>query len=413
VIPLAGIVLAAALSASPPPAVAPAGRSFLEARVDAIPEARLLAGDPKELFAERRQHAAARYQIERRALLVGSILVPAFVLFRLWGSGLCGRLRASLSRTVPPSMLSFTFGLVLIGGGWVAAMPFSFLDYRLSRLYGLTRAAPAAWLGSWLVQAIIATVLLSLVGSAILWLVDRTRLWYLYAAAGVVVATVALAWADPVAISPLTQSDRPIARHSLPFLTQQAIAKAHLAVPLYEGGVPRTGLAAGVEGVGGTTRIVLADYVIASASAREKSFIILRELGHVATGDPFRGALVFASFGILTLAIAVAIADRVPFRPEDDPLSRLGLVGASALVFSMIVWLPTAAYFRSRDLAADRYAFALTGDRAAAVRSIVRTSDELLIPVCPAIDWSFPDVHASPGRRIAAILGTPDACEAR
>ncbi len=409
-IPLGALVFAAALAASPAPSPAPAERTVLEHRVDAISDARLAGSDTLRLLSARRQKAGQRYQLERRVLLLCSILVPAYVLFRLWGSGLAARLRSSVQRAVSAQLVTFVFGLCVIGAGWLSALPFSFLDYRLSRLYGLTRIAPAAWFGSWLVQAIIASVLLALVASGILWLVDRTRVWYLYASAVVVLATVALAWINPVAIAPLVSVDKPLPRSALPLLTQRELAKSPVAAPLYVGEVPRTGLGAGTDGVDGTTRVVIGDYVIASASAREKAFVILRQFGHIATADPFRNALVFAAFGIVTLALAVALADRVPFRPDDDALSRIALVGASALLFSTVVWLPVASYLRGRDASADRYALRITGDRAAAVRSVIRTSDELLIPACPAADWSFPDIHQPPGRRIAAFLNQPDPC---
>lgn len=411
-IPFAGFLLAAALAASPPPLPpAASDRTVLERRVDVIPDVRYLEDDPRQLFSPRRQLAGERYQLERRVLLLCSILLPAFVLFRFWGSGAAARLRDTFQRAVDaPGILTFAFSFCILGSGWLAALPFSFIDYRLSRLYGLTRVPPAAWFGSWLVQAMIATALLSLVATGILWLVERTRIWYVYATVALVAATLALAWLDPVFISPLIASDKALSRQSLPSLTQSEIAAAHIDAPLYIGDVPRTGLAAGVSGLDGTTRVIVGDYVIASATAREKGFVILREFGHIATADPFRNALVFAAFGIVTLAIAVAVADRVPFRPDDDPLSRLALVGASALLFSTLIWLPVAHYLRGRDASADRYALRLTGDRAAAVRSIVRTSDELLIPMCPSVDWSFPDIHEPPGERIASILNQRDPC---
>jgi STE24 endopeptidase len=414
-IPFAGIAAAVFLAlASPAPspkAQPPAAVTILEHRVDALGDAQLEAGDPRRLVEPRRQLRAERYRLERRVLLLLSLIVPALVLYRLWRSGGAARIRTSVARAVPPRARTIVYTLVILAIGWTAAFPFNFIDYRINRLYGLTRQPPAEWFGSWFVQAAIATVLLALVATGLIWLADRTRLWYLYAAAGIVIATVGLAFLDPVAISPLIVSARPVQHGELPPYTRAVLASAHVApVPIYVGDVPRTGLVAGAAGIGPTRRVVVADYVIASASAREKAFVLLREFGHLATADTFRASLVFAAFAVITLAIAIGIADRVPFRTDDDPLARLALVGACALVASMIVWLPVAYYLRSRDAAADRYALRITQDRRAAIRSIVRSADELLIPYCPGVDLAFPDVHQPPGTRIAAILDRPDPC---
>jgi Zn-dependent protease with chaperone function len=413
-IALAGAVAAALLTfAAPAPAAVrpPAAHTILEHRVDAIPDAQLEAADPVRLIETRRQIRAERYRFERRILLLAGLLVPALILYRLWRSGGAARIRAWISRGVPPRLRTVVYTLVIIAIGWLAAFPFSFIDYRINRLYGLTRQPPAEWFGSWLVQATIATVLLALVAAGLLWLADRTRLWYVFASIGIVVATVALAFFDPVAIEPLMTSSRPLEHGDLPAFTRAGLLANHVpAVPIYVGEVPRTGLVAGVAGIGPTQRIVVADYVIASASAREKLFVLMREFGRISTADTFRSALIFAGFAVLTLAIAIAIADRVPFRTDDDPLARLALVGACALLASIVVWLPVAYYLRQRDAAADRYALRATRDPRAAIRSIVRSTDELLIPYCPGVDWVFPDVHEPPGTRIAAIRDQPDPC---
>jgi Zn-dependent protease with chaperone function len=107
----------------------------------------------------------------------------------------------------------------------------------------------------------------------------------------------------------------------------------------------------------------------------------------------------------------VVIADRIRFRRDDDPLSRLAIVGSLlALVYIAAVPVRNAA-LRSYAFSADRYAVALTGDPAAAVRAIVRDSDQRMEEVCPELSATlFLYVAPGSGARIAAINRVPSAC---
>jgi STE24 endopeptidase len=107
----------------------------------------------------------------------------------------------------------------------------------------------------------------------------------------------------------------------------------------------------------------------------------------------------------------VVIADRIRFRRDDDPLSRLTLVAALlALVYLAAVPVRNAA-LRSYDFSADQYAIALTRNPAAAVRSLVRTDDQHMEEVCP--EWTATlYLYTAPGTgaRVAAINRVPSGC---
>jgi Zn-dependent protease with chaperone function len=122
-------------------------------------------------------------------------------------------------------------------------------------------------------------------------------------------------------------------------------------------------------------------------------------------------ALIEGGVIIVFSALAVVIADRIRFRRDDDPLSRLAIVGALlALVYVAAVPVRNAA-LRSYDFGADRYAVALTGDPAAAVRALVREGDQRMEEVCP--EWTATlFLYTAPGigARVAAINRVPNAC---
>ena len=109
---------------------------------------------------------------------------------------------------------------------------------------------------------------------------------------------------------------------------------------------------------------------------------------------------------ILAVALGVFVADRIGFRRDDDPVSRLALVGA---IFGGVFFLAVPAYnvgLRAMEAQADVYAATLTHDPSAGVRALVRTADENLQGVAPGpIDTLFFERTPALAQRIAALNG--------
>jgi STE24 endopeptidase len=164
-------------------------------------------------------------------------------------------------------------------------------------------------------------------------------------------------------------------------------------------------------GLGASRRILLTESFVAAATPAEVRYAVAYELGHIASGDLLSIALIEGGVIIVFAAIAIAIADRIRFRRDDDPLSRLTIVGALlAAVYVAAVPVRNSA-LRSYDLDADRYAVALTRDPAAAVRALVRTTDQRMLQVCPGTSATlFLDAAPPVGARIAAINHVPPKC---
>jgi Zn-dependent protease with chaperone function len=166
-----------------------------------------------------------------------------------------------------------------------------------------------------------------------------------------------------------------------------------------------------VLGAGSVRRIVLSRGLVAGDTEPEIEYQIAYALDRITKGVLLSVALIEGGVIIIFSAIAIVIADRVRFRRDDDPVSRLAIVGALlALVYIIAVPVRNAA-LRSYDLDADRYAVALTGNPSAAVRALVRVSDQRMIEVCsePAATL-FLYTAAGIGGRVAAINHVQSGC---
>jgi STE24 endopeptidase len=166
-----------------------------------------------------------------------------------------------------------------------------------------------------------------------------------------------------------------------------------------------------VVGLGPARQVIVTDSLVDGNTRPEIEYRVAYEIGHVIHADPLFFALIQGGIVIVLSALAVVIADRIGFRRDDDPLSRLALVGSLLAVLYLVAVPLRNASLRSYDFDADRYAIALTGDRPAAVRALVREADQSMQEVCPEMSaWLFLTVHPSPAERIAAINGIPANC---
>jgi len=127
--------------------------------------------------------------------------------------------------------------------------------------------------------------------------------------------------------------------------------------------------------------------------------------------QPLRTALVEAGIIIVAMALAVTVADRIGFRRDDDPVSRLALVSALLGCAYLVAFPFYLTYVRETVARAEVGAVAPSGNRASAIRELVRRADQNLERVCPNAFATlyFADTPAI-GSRISALNGTPDPC---
>jgi len=409
------LAMCAALAAGP--RAATAYPTEVDRRVTAIPAGVLLAEPPLRLADSRRQYAARRFRAYGPPLFFFAAFSEIGILFYLWYSGLAARLRDVVRSALRATFaMRFVFGALLTYAAAIAAFPATFLRYRIDYAYGLTNERAANWYVDGLTSATIDACVVGFIVACVFALVDRTRVWYLAAMAGLFVATLLLAFAEPVVVAPLYNRFTPLSSVAPVRAPLEALAaRAGLGeAPIYVDDISRrrTSIGADIAGFGPTKRIVLGDELIAHATMGEILFLTARELGHYAHGDDFRLSLLWTFLFILCTALAVVCADRVGFRRDDDPLARLALVFAFLGLFGLTVTPLYNAYSRNNESRADAYAVALTHDRASAIRAYVRIADETLAPFCPSRPVRLYFYNSPPiGTRIAKVGGHVDPCQ--
>jgi STE24 endopeptidase len=384
----------------------------LDHRVDTLSPSELMTRPAVSLVDPARQAAAVR---RVHWTLLGWILIQLFqaaALFYLWSSGSAAALRDWLARRIRSEWnVRFLFGAALALVARLAALLPSFYLYRVDRILQLTAELTRTWAAFWILHTLLGMIVAGLIAATVLWLVGRTHQWYVYTMLGVLAASVGWSYLSSYVQGPVTHEIRPL-RAALDVPIRAMFSRAHLApVPVLESLDSSPLAQVVVVGWGSSSRILLSHSLIAGDTEPEIEYQIAYELERVAHGDRLTVALIEGGVIIVFAAIAIVIADRIRFRRDDDSLSRLAIVGALlALVYLGAVPARNAA-LRSYDFDADRYAVAVTGDPSAAVRALVRASDQRMIEVCPEESATlFLYTAAGIGARVAAINHVPSGC---
>ncbi len=387
----------------------------LDRAVNAIPAHALLTQSPLSLVDPARAAAAQHFEQFTIPVWFVTIALQIAVLAWFWSSGRSARLRDRLRARVGSEFwVRFCFGALLAMIDRAAAFIPMFFQYRMSWIMGLSDVLTRYWFGSWLLTTIIAMVAAGLIAAIVLGLVDRTHQWYAYTTAGIIGLTLLTTYIQPFALAPVfsTYRDLPAGavQSDLPALRAHA---GNTTVPVVEEIVSRRTHAGSsyVLGWGRSQRVVISDTALAGASEPELRFTIARSFGWVAADSALHLALILGAMLVLGSALAIFLADRIGFRRDDDPVSRLALVGA-LLGLVYLVALPFFnGYERNLDMAADQYALTVTGDRVSAIRGAVRGADQALQPVCPQLlgYWYFA-IRPPAGERIPNLQGRAPAC---
>ncbi len=406
-------IVAAAFFALPHAAHAAAPRpNELDRAVNAISDATLLAHSARDLIDPDRAAAAAHYADLTLPGWFATILLQILVLAYFWQSGFAARLRDWLRwRTRSRFAMRLYFGAALGLIARLASVLPDLYTYRVSRIMSLNDELLRSWAADWVVNTAITMLLAGIVVAVALWLVDLTPLWYLYLIGAILAVNVALGFAGPFIVLPHFGAYTPLHPQQQRIVNAlEARAGEHVDVLEHVNDRSHLGYAY-VTGLGDSSRIIVADGFIDGSSPREFAYGIAQQLGYIRIGGTWRVVIGDAVFTILGIAFAVGIADRIRFRRDDDPLARIALVAALMGVAFLIIVPLDNAMLRSLDEASERYALALTHDRAAAVRSIVRMADQRLDDVCQkGLTTMFLGRTLDPSRAVRVANGVPDGC---
>lgn len=294
----------------------------------------------------------------------------------------------------------------------IASLPAGIVTYRLDVTVGSSTQSPAEWLGQELSTAIFNAIMAAIVFAFMLWLVERTRLWYVFGAAFMVFFILLAAFAEPVVFSPFLLHQQTLAPTGSDARLYAVEQRMGVEAPIV---VEGTGTGTGADtsriaGLGPTQQIDISEGLMTTATPGELAFVVARASAHIASLDNLRLDLYAALWIIVAAAVAVTVSDRVGFRRDDDPLSRLALLG-SVLGLAILILLPVEnAYSRRLEARAD-YEATVVSERASAVRLIIRLADVDLLPACPRPIVRRYFLTTPPiASRIAAIRGGGDPC---
>lgn len=383
--------------------------------VAAQAQTNVLSAPLDQLVDLQRQHLAAALNARRPALFFGTAFLELAALLWMWRSGRAAAMRDVLRRSIRNvHAMRFTYVWLLAMIAQVASLPAVIVAYRLSVAAGLSRQSPAEWLGQSLSTAIASALMAAFVFSVMLMLAERTRLWYLLGALFLVFVVLFAAFAEPVVLAPWLRHQQTLTMSSAMATRLYGVERefgVHVPITIEESA---TGLGADivrVAGLGPTEQIVISDALLQTATPGELAFAVARMSAHIAAHDSLKLDLYTALWLIVAATLAVTVADRFGFRRDDDPLSRIALLGTFLGVAILLLLPVQAAYARRLEARADHAAVAVTHDPASAVRLMVRLADVDLLQVCPSpIVRRYFLTYPPVGSRIAAVRGGGDPC---
>ncbi|MDQ2992338.1 MAG: M48 family metalloprotease [Candidatus Eremiobacteraeota bacterium] len=381
------VFVAMLLCASASPAHAALQRpNATDQRVSAIPQSTLLDRPAKALVDPDRQAAAARLIRWKAPGWLLMVLAQILALAYFWRSGGAAAWRDRLRQSIRSEFfVRVLFGASLAAIARFAALLPDFYLYRVEWVMGLSAELSRAWVIDWVLGLLGAMLLSGLVAGAVLWLADRTHQWYIYTLFGFIAISLALAWGGPAVIEPIFNHYAPMQMAGRPQVGAllASVGMADLPIVVEDLSQRAQTQGARADGLWSSRRIVVADTLVAGSTPQELNWIVALEVAHVADGDLLRRALLQALILILGAGLGVFAADRIGFRRDDDPVSRLALVGA---IFGCAFFLAVPAYnvgMRAMEAQADVSAAKLTRDPSAGIRALVRTADENLEEVEP------------------------------
>ena len=364
------------------------------------------------LDPEKQKQAKEYARVRRRLWLVDTVFGAIYALlwlFLSWATSL----RDWLSSFTDNQWLVVALFVAIFGGiysilnlplgyysGFILPHQFgqsnqSFKDWVIDQLKGLAIGAP------------IGLILLELLYLA---LRATGNLWWLWAAAGMLVFTVLLSNLAPILIMPLFNKYVPLGdEHKeladrLMALARRANTKVR-GVFKYDMSKRTKAANAALTGVGNTRRIVIGDTLINEFSTDEIETVLAHELGHHVHKDiPF-----LITFGTLSTTLSLFLASlalnwAIRYFGFTGP-ADIAAFPALMLIFSAygLITMPIDnAVSRWRESMADDYALQSTGKTEAFASAFTRLANQNLGEVDPEkwVVWLFYS-HPPLGERIA------------
>lgn len=363
------------------------------------------------LIDAERQKQAQKYALIRHRLLALNLALSAAVLVLFLVTGLASWLRDTALAIAPNPFGSTLIYFVISALGYgLLFLPLTYYSgFVLPHRFGISTQSLTGWLVD-LVKAGALSLLLGGIVIEVIYLLLRVapNIWWLAAAAVMLLFTVLLANLAPVLILPLFFKFKPLQDPDLVNRLMALAARAHTRV----NGVytmvlsDRTTAAnAAFMGLGNTKRIVLGDTLYQNYTPEEIETILAHELGHQVHNDIMWGIAVETLLTLVGFFIADLIlragAALFGFQGTADlaamPLLALALGAFGLLTMPLGNW-----YSRRREEQADRYALDMTRNPRAFVSAFEKLANQNLAELEPEpwVEWLLYD-HPPIGKRVA------------
>ena len=348
------------------------------------------------LDPEKQKQAKEYARIRRRLWLVDNILSALYALawlFFSWASALRNWLTDNWSLFTNPWLLVPAFVFVFGGIYSLISLPLGYYSgFVLPHRFGQSNQTLKDWIIDQLKGLAIGAPL-GLILIELLYLSLRATgdLWWLWAAAGMLVFSVLLSNLAPILIMPLFNKYVPLGDEHKE-LAERLLALAKRANTKVRGVFKfdmskRTKSAnAALTGIGNTRRIVLGDTLINEFSTDEIETVLAHELGHHVNRD----IPLLITFGALSTALSLYLASlalnwSTAYFGFSGP-ADIAAFPALSLIFGAygLVTMPISnAVSRWREKMADDYALQATGKNEAFASAFTRLANQNLGEIDP------------------------------
>ncbi|MEU6710708.1 M48 family metallopeptidase [Nonomuraea sp. NPDC046802] len=275
------------------------------------------------------------------------------------------------------------------------------------RDYGLSIQDWGSWSGDRLKNLGVEAFLLAVMLLALVALARKVRRWWIPAAIGAFVLTVATSFIYPVVFEPLfndftTMPQGPLRANLLAMAERDGVPVEDVLVA--DASRRTTALNAYVSGFGATRRIVVYDTLL-KAPQQEVELVVAHELGHAKDDDVLYGTLVGAmgaAFGAIALFVVFgAVRRRTGVTSITDPRAVGALMGL--MTFGSLLLGPAQNLIsRHIEARADLHALDLTRDPATFVAMQKRLAVTNISDLSPdAVEYVLYASHPSSPERIA------------
>lgn len=374
------------------------------------------AADPRSFLDESNAQRAASYTTLRDVLFFAGYFWEWGMLLWLLTSGYARTLSQRLKAAVPRVVLRFPLYVAgICAAVFVLGLPMRLLSYSISRSYGVSTLSLGGWWRDQWVQLAIDYGLMLGVFAVVFVLARKGGTWWFRLWLAAIPFVVFLMVIRPIAIDPLFYtyerlSDPALERSVLEMTSEAGVPAERVFQANYS--EKTNAINAYVDGFGPSLRIVIWDTALRELTAEEIVVLTAHEVAHYVKRHLQWSAAgsVAALFFLLWLGNKLYRFILKRWRsflfvrnPADWAGLPLMLLVVSVLTFATTP--VTSAVSRHAELEADRFAYEVTGDGAAAVtlyQKLALSSRGTLHPA--ALTYWFRYTHPSLGERIAEAL---------